>query len=165
MFGSQSGAYSGDNKQAVGPDPVDQPEYYDGISQKRIIAYVIDFIVCFALGAVGVVIAAIVGVMSFGLLFAPMMALFALIPIVYHTVLIGSSKSATFGMRFVGIRVYRTDGQRPEMTQAFIQSALFFLTVPPTSFFILLVCLFNIRRRCLHDILAGTLVLNIPERD
>ncbi|WP_135077828.1 RDD family protein [Terasakiella sp. SH-1] len=165
MFNSRSNPYEGESRQAVGPDPLEQPEFYDGITQKRILAYVVDFLICAGLGGLGFVLAGIMGIMSFGLLFAPMMALMALIPIAYHTFLIGSAKSATYGMRFAGIRVYRLDGGRPELMQAFVQSALFFLTVPPTSFLILIVCLFNLRRRCLHDILAGTLVLNIPEQE
>ncbi|WP_419796831.1 MAG: RDD family protein [Terasakiella sp.] len=148
------------NRKAEGPDPIERPEYYEGISVKRIIAYVIDFIICASLGLVGAVVASIAGIMTFGLLFGPLMAILALIPILYHTFLIASPHSATYGMRFVGIRVYRLDGGQPELLQAFIQTAVFFFTAPPTSFLILIVSLFNTKRRCLHDMLAGTLVLN-----
>jgi len=154
----------GSNPKAEGPDPVESPEYYDGISVKRIIAYVIDFIICASLGLIGTVVASVAGIMTFGLLFGPLMAVLALIPIIYHTFLIASPESSTYGMRFVGIRVYRLDGKRPETLQAFIQTALFFFTAPPTSFLILLVGLFNTKRRCLHDMLAGTLVLNNVEQ-
>ncbi|MDV7338674.1 RDD family protein [Terasakiella sp. A23] len=153
-----------EHKKAEGPDPVEYPDYYDGISVKRIIAYAIDFLICAVVGFIGAIFASVVGLMSFGLLFGPLMALLALIPITYHTLLIGSSRAATLGMRFVGIRVYRLDGERPEMLQAFIQTAIFFFTAPPTSFLILIVCLFNTRQRCLHDILAGTIVLNDLEQ-
>jgi len=153
-----------ENMTAEGPDPIEYPEYYDGISMKRIIAYIIDFLICAGLGLAGWFVAAIVGFLSFGLLLVPLMAGIALIPIVYHTLLIGSRQSATFGMRFSGVRVYRLDGGRPEMLQAFIQSAVFFFTAPATSFLILLVALFNIRRRCLHDMLAGTIILNDPDK-
>lgn len=148
------------NTKAEGPDPILEPEFYEAISIKRIIAYVIDFLICFAIGVVGAILASIIGVMSFGLLFGPLMAMLALVPVVYHTFLIGSEKSATFGMRFCGIKVYRLDGRRPEMLQAFIQTAVFLFTVPATSSLILIVSLFNTRRRCLHDMLAGTIVLN-----
>lgn len=155
---------SDDNRRAEGPDPVEYPEYYEGISIKRILAYVIDFLICSGLFLAGWFVAGIIGMITFGLLLVPLMGALALIPILYHTLLIASSKSATIGMRFCGIRVYRLDGGRPEMMQAFIQAAVFFFTGPPTSFLILIVCLFNTRRRCLHDILAGTLVLNDPEK-
>jgi uncharacterized RDD family membrane protein YckC len=151
---------SDESMKAEGPDPIESPEYYDGISSKRIIAYVIDFLICAGLGLVCWFFAAIIGFLSFGLLLAPMMVLIALLPIAYHTYLIGSKGSATFGMRFCGIKVYRLDGQAPEMLQAFILSAVFFFTAPATSFLILLVALFNIRRRCLHDMMAGTIILN-----
>ena len=153
-----------EKRQAEGPDPIEYPEYYDGITIKRVFAYAIDFLICAVLGLVGWFVAAIVGIMSFGLLLGPMMALLVLIPIAYHTYFIGTGKSATLGMRFCGIRVYRLDGGRPELLQAFIQTAVFFFTISATSLLILLVCLFNTRRRCLHDMLAGTLILNDPEK-
>jgi uncharacterized RDD family membrane protein YckC len=156
----QQGQKPENNRRAEGPDPILQPEYYDGISVKRILAYVIDFVICAALGLAGAVVASVAGFMTFGLLFGPLMAVLALIPIIYHTFLIGSDRHATLGMRFVGIRVYRLDGNGPDHVQAFVQTALFFFTAPPTSFLILVVCLFNTKRRCLHDMLAGTLVLN-----
>jgi uncharacterized RDD family membrane protein YckC len=160
-FNAQPDFGSEDN---MGPDPETQSEYYDGINIKRIIAYVIDVLICGAIVAIGSIVAGIVGLLSFGLLFGPLMAILGLVPFIYHTLLIGGDKGATFGMRFAGIKVYRLNGQRPEMLQAFIQTALFYLTVPTTSFLILVVCLFNVRRRCLHDILAGTLVLNDLEK-
>ncbi len=155
---------AGSSQKNEGPDPIEFPHFYDGISQKRILAYVIDFLICLGFGIAGTLVAAVVGVLSLGLLFAPIMAALALIPIVYHTYFMGSERNATPGMRFMGIRVYRLDGGAPEMIQAFVQTALFFFTVPSTSFLILIVCLFNTRRRCLHDILAGTLVLNDVNR-
>lgn len=149
-----------ETKIASGPDPIENPEYYDGVSVKRVIAYAIDFVICGLVGVVGTIVASIVGLMSFGLLFGPLMALLALIPLIYHTFFISSENAATPGMRMMGVRVYRLDGGRPEILQAFIQTAVFFLTIAPTSFLILIVCLFNSQRRCLHDILAGTLILN-----
>lgn len=161
-----SGRWNAKNEKvtAEGPDPIEYPEYYDGISMKRIIAYVIDFLICAGLGLGLWFVAVIVGLLSFGLLMAPLMACVALLPFLYYTVLIGSRYSATFGMRFCGVRVYRLDGARPEMLQAFIQTVVFFLSVSATSFLILAVALFNTRRRCLHDMLAGTLILNDPDK-
>jgi uncharacterized RDD family membrane protein YckC len=41
---------------------------------------------------------------------------------------------------------------------------VFWVTVSMLTPFILLVCLFNDRRRCLHDILVGTVVINNAAR-
>ena len=155
---------SDERMRAEGPDPVEYPQFYDGVTIKRVIAYVIDFVICTLLGLVGGVVASILGVMSFGLLFGPLIALLALIPLAYYTYFIARSPAyATWGMRFVGIRVYRLNGEGPELLQAFVQSVVFLITAPATSFLILAVCLFNSRRRCLHDIVAGTLILNDPD--
>lgn len=149
---------------AEGPDPIEYPQFYDGVTIKRVIAYVIDFIISGLLVFAGMIVASVVGIMSFGLLFGPLTALLALVPIAYYVYFIAHGPSyATPGMRFVGIRVYRLDGNGPELLQAFVQTVVFVFTVPATSFLILAVCLFNSRRRCLHDILAGTLILNDPD--
>ena len=41
-----------------------------------------------------------------------------------------------------------------------VHAIVFWITVSVLTPFVLLVCLFNERRRCLHDILVGTVVIN-----
>lgn len=82
-----------------------------------------------------------------------------LIPLAYHSFLIGGPHSATLGQRLFGVEVRRLDGGRPGLLQAFIQTVVFYATVGFTSGLILLVPFFNRRRRALHDVLAGTLTL------
>jgi len=142
------------------PNPLYDPDFYTGIMIKRIAAYAIDIGVCFLLSGVAWFVAILGGIMTFGLLMGPLLALTALVPLLYHVLLVGSQESATLGMRLLNVRVFRLDGGRPSYGQVFVQIAIFYLTVMPTSFLILLVCLFNPQRRCLHDYLAGTLTLN-----
>jgi uncharacterized RDD family membrane protein YckC len=86
-------------------------------------------------------------------------AVLALVPICYHSLLIGGPRSATFGQRLFGVEVRRLDGGRPTLFQAFVQTILFYATVTLLTPLVLVVALFNWRRRALHDILAGTLTL------
>ncbi len=53
---------------------------------------------------------------------------------------------------------YRAAG-RPGFLQALAHAALFYLTVGATGSLVLLVALFNRRKRTLHDLLAGTLMV------
>jgi uncharacterized RDD family membrane protein YckC len=45
-----------------------------------------------------------------------------------------------------------------------VHAVVFWVSVSMTTPLILLVCLFNERRRCLHDMLVGTVVINNAAR-
>jgi uncharacterized RDD family membrane protein YckC len=81
------------------------------------------------------------------------------VPLAYHTWLIGGPSSATVGMQIMGVEVRTWDGRRPGYVQAALQTVVFYTSVALTSWLILLVALFNPRRRCLHDFLCGTIVI------
>ena len=73
--------------------------------------------------------------------------------------MLGGHLSATCGMQVMGVEVRATDGARPSLLQAFVMTALFYLSVTFLTPFILLIALFNDRSRCVHDILSGTAVI------
>tara|TARA_A100001037_G_C14714881_1_gene442040 strand:+ start:346 stop:585 length:240 start_codon:yes stop_codon:yes gene_type:complete len=73
--------------------------------------------------------------------------------------MIGGSRSATCGMQVMGVEVRATDSAQPSLLQAFVMTALFYLSVTFLTPFILLTALFNDRSRCVHDILLGTTVI------
>jgi uncharacterized RDD family membrane protein YckC len=142
-------------------DPLRDPTLFDGIVAKRTLAYLIDLLILALLAFAAGTVAFVLGMLSFGLLGPILWPLLALIPAAYHTLLIGGPGSATLGMRFMCIEVRTLDGGRPDYLVAFIQTALFYVSVSLTSWLILLVCLFTERRRMLHDLLAGTIVTNV----
>jgi uncharacterized RDD family membrane protein YckC len=144
------------------PDPSIQPELYAGLLRRRIAAYVID-VVCIAAIAVVLWIAfAVLTVLSFGLLGPVLWFGFALIPLGYHTLLLSGPRSATLGMRCFDLELWSMTGERPGFLQALAQTALFYLTVGLTCSLILLVALINRRKRTLHDLLAGTVMVRMP---
>ena len=137
------------------PDSMSHPELFDGVMFRRIIAYLIDVIILSGT----VLFLWFLVVMTLGLL-GPIAALITpVIPLAYHSLLIGGPNSATIGMRMMGIEVRRLDGGRPELVQALLQTLLFYATLALTGL-LLIVALFNDRRRCLHDWLSGTLTIN-----
>lgn len=138
------------------PDALTDPELFDGIIFRRVIAYLIDVII---LSGAAVFLWVMV-VMTLGLL-GPIAALISpVLPLAYHSLLIGGPNSATIGMRLMGIEVRRLDGGRPDLGRALVQTLLFYLTLALTTGLLLIVALFNDRRRCLHDMLSETLTVN-----
>jgi uncharacterized RDD family membrane protein YckC len=147
-------------------DPWKHPIYYRGVTIRRVFAYLLDIvIVAMAAGLVWIV-AGIFTVLTFGLFWPLHALLVALVPLLYHSLLISGPRSATLGMRAAGIRVMsiapgaEAEGGRPTLFQAMIQTVAFYGSMAVTGTLILLVVLFNPRRRTLHDFLAGTVVVN-----
>jgi uncharacterized RDD family membrane protein YckC len=135
---------------------------FEGVSGKRVFAFLIDVVILMILGMALTTVGTIVGVLSFGILSAPLALLTMLLPLGYHTYLMGGPQSATFGMRAMGLEVRTWDGRRPTYLQAALQTMAFYVTVFGTNLLILLVVFFNDRRRTVHDMLCGTVILKKP---
>ncbi|MEX2616591.1 MAG: RDD family protein [Alphaproteobacteria bacterium] len=137
---------------------IDRDELYEGVVWRRVVAYLIDVMIML------VVFAALwfVVFLSFGIL-SGLMVLAPLVPLCYHSLMIAGPRSATLGMQFMSLEVRGQAGQRPELLQAFVMVALFYLSVAFTSWLILIAALFNDRRHCVHDYLSGTVVIRTDD--
>ena len=135
-------------------DLLSEAELYDGLLLRRVLAYVIDVAI---LSVVFGVLWFVLVVLTFGLL-APLLAFYAFVPVLYHGYFVGS-RSATLGMSVMGLEVRTLRGGRPTYLQAFLLAVIFFATIVPTVWLVLLVALFNPQRRTLHDWLVGTVVV------
>jgi uncharacterized RDD family membrane protein YckC len=148
-------------------DPARQPELFDGVLARRVIAFIIDVIVI----AVPIVLAAIFifafGVVTLGVgwalywLLSPGSVIWA---IVYFGLTLGSPASATLGMRVVEIEMRTWYGAPAYFVLGAVHAIVFWISISVLTPFILLVCFFNQRRRLLHDILLGTVVINNERR-
>jgi len=143
----------------VMPDPAVFPEVYEGVLWRRVLAYAVDLVVIAIIAAFLWIVFAVLTVLSLGLLAPLLWFLFGLVPLAYHTLWLSSPGSATLGMRCFDLELRSVTGARPSFLQALIQTALFYVTVGMTGSLILLVALFNRRKRALHDILAGTVMV------
>jgi uncharacterized RDD family membrane protein YckC len=141
------------------PDPATLPEAYDGVIWRRTLAYFIDLCCIGVLAVLLWIIFAVLWLVSFGLLGPVLWFLFGLIPLAYHTLLLSGRRSATWGMRCFDVELRSVTGERPGFLQALAQTALFYITVGATCSLILLFVLFNRRKRTLHDLLAGTVLV------
>ena len=148
-------------------DPSTSPELFDGVVARRIIAFLIDLIIL----AIPIVLLSmfifVIGVVTLGFgfilyaLLSPIMVLWALF---YYGITLGSPRSAMLGMRVVDLEMRTWYGAPAYFVLGAVHAIVFWITVSVLTPFVLLVCLFNNRRRCLHDILVGTVIINNEAR-
>jgi len=148
-------------------DPAASPELFEGVVARRVVAFLIDFVIL----AIPVVFVSmfifVVGIVTFGLGFLfyallwPAMVVWV---IVYYGFTLGSPASATIGMRIMEIEMRTWYGSPAYFVLGAVHAVVFWITVSAITPLILLVCLFNKRRRCLHDMLVGTVIINNAER-
>lgn len=152
---SQLDVLSSAKAPVVEPDPA----RLQGVLWRRPLAYVVDAAIVCALYWIAFVLLLPLWFLSLGLLSPVMILSLGVIALAYHSLLIGRRRSATLGQRLFGLEVRRVDGGRPDLLQAFVLTALFYVTMTLTSPLVLIVALFTRHHRTLHDMLSGTLTL------
>jgi uncharacterized RDD family membrane protein YckC len=148
-------------------DPAANPELFEGVLSRRLLAFFIDVLII----AVPVMAAAIFiflfGIVTLGLgwmlfwLLSPASVIWAL---VYYGVTMRSAASATIGMRAMELEIRTWYGAPAYFLLGAVHAVVYWVSVSVLTPFILLVGLFNARRRLLHDILVGTVLINNPAR-
>ena len=144
-------------------DPVAQPKLFESVLARRVIAFFIDVLVIAVPLALLAVFILMFGVVTLGLgwflflLFTPISVIWALF---YYGLTLGSPACATIGMRMVGIEMRTWYGGEMYFLLGAVHAVGFWLTVSLLTPFVLLVGLFNDRKRLLHDMLLGTIVIN-----
>ncbi len=100
----------------------------------------------------------LLGLLTFGLGWW-LLGLVPLMPFAYHCLFLTGSLSATPGQALFGLVVRRDDDLGPpSLAQAAISTLIFYLTLA-TSGLLLLVALFTQRKRTLHDLASGLVVV------
>jgi uncharacterized RDD family membrane protein YckC len=146
-------------------DPATNPELFEGVLARRVVAFMIDFLVI----AVPIVLAAMF-IFAFGIVTLGLgWALYWLLPpssvvwaIVYFGVTLGGARSATVGMRIMDLEMRTWYGAPSYFVLGAVHAIAFWFSVSFFTPFVLLVAFFNERRRLLHDIVLGTVVINNP---
>ena len=144
--------------------PLDHPEYYRGVLGRRVAAFLIDALFIAVLWFLGSGLFIVLGILSLGLLLPLWGAWLTGLALAYSSFTLGGRRAATPGMRAMGLHMRTWYGEKPGVLQALAHVLLFYFSVTISSFLVLLVPLFNDSKRCLHDILCGTIVLNTEER-
>jgi len=144
-------------------DPYLEPELFRGVLTRRVFAFIIDMIVLSIPVILGVIFIAVFGLVTLGLgwalfwLVSPASVIWAL---VYYGATLGGPHSATIGMRVMDLELRTWYGAPGYFLLGAMHAVLFWISVSVLSPFVLLVGLFNGRRRLLHDFLLGTVIIN-----
>src|SRR5580704_6739356 len=148
-------------------DPWSQPELFRGVLTRRVFAFLIDVLVMSIPVILAVIFIAVFGVVTLGLgwalfwLVSPASVIWALI---YYGASLGGPHSATLGMRMMDLELRTWYGAPSYFVLGAMHAVLFWVSVSVLSPLVLLVGLFNGRRRLLHDIILGTVVINSSVR-
>src|SRR5262249_10010909 len=144
-------------------DPIGNPELFDGVMARRLIAFVIDVFVIGVPILLAAIFIFIFGLLTLGLggtlywLLSPASVIWA---VIYYGVTFGSPASATIGMRVMEIEMRTWYGAPAYFVLGAVHAIVYWITVSFLTPLILLVAFFNHRRRLLHDMLVGTVVIN-----
>src|SRR5208282_3336102 len=144
-------------------DPRANPELFEGLLTRRVVAFIIDLIVI----AIPLVAAAmfifVFGLVTFGLgwalfwLLSPASVIWAL---AYYGGTLGSGASATLGMRAMDIEMRTWNGAPAYFVLGAVHAVVYWISISVLTPFVLLVGFFDARRRLLHDMLVGTVLIN-----
>ena len=126
-----------------------------GVRTRRVMAACVDFVIVSILVAL-VWTASVVLTLGFALFVLP--PLWPIVAFFYNGLTVSGARMATPGMRLMDLemRLHESGGRAPFVNAA-IQGVLFYVSwfFPP----IFLVSLVDSEKRCLHDILAGVVIV------
>jgi uncharacterized RDD family membrane protein YckC len=138
------------------PDPHLEPEFYEHLVLKRLLAWVVDSVIALLITLLMVVFTAGLAAFVFPL------AWFAA-SVAYRGAMLGAS-GATLGMILASTRMLTRDGGRLDMTTGFLHAAIHSLGMAmfaPQVVSVILI-LSGPQRRALADHLLGTVIVNRP---
>ena len=138
---------------------LDDVRLYDGVRSRRVFAVVIDYLIVGLLLIPFAMLVFLLGILTLGLGWALFGILGPAVALIYIWNTLGGPNQATIGMRMMDIRLERLDGGRIDGMIAVIHSVLFWAANVILTPFILLATLFTDRKRTLHDLLLGTVVV------
>ena len=148
-------------------DPWAQPELFRGVLARRFFAFLIDLLVLSVPVILACLFIAVFGVITLGLgwvlfwLVSPASVIWA---VIYYGATLGGPHSATIGMRVMDLELRTWYGAPGYFVLGATHAVLFWVSVSFLTPLVLLVGLFNGRRRLLHDIVLGTVVINSSVR-
>ncbi|MEL7214789.1 MAG: RDD family protein [Pseudomonadota bacterium] len=139
------------------PDPETAPQFYAGVSVKRFFAWIIDAIVVGGLTFIA-------GLLTLTLAFWFFPLAFVLLGFMYRVWTI-STRSATWGMRIMGIELRNRGGLTVTTTEAVVHTLAYSVVLLSGLLHLLTVVLMiaTPKGQGLHDFLTGTVMINSPE--
>jgi len=148
-------------------DPVRNPELFEGVLARRILAFAVDVVIIFAPVALAFVCVGLFVLLTFGLAWPLLWLLYpgtVIWILIYYGSTLGSPASATLGMRALGLEMRTWYGAPCYFVLGAVHAVAFYVSVSALTPLVLLVGMFNARCRLLHDMLLGTVVINAAAR-
>jgi uncharacterized RDD family membrane protein YckC len=148
-------------------DPATAPELFEGVLARRVVAFVIDVVIIAIPLIVGWTFIFVFGLVTFGFgwalfwLMSPGSVIWAL---VYYGATLGGPASATIGMRAMEIEMRTWYGAPAYFVLGAVHAVVFWVSMSVLTPFILVVGFFNTRRRLLHDMLVGVVIISNASR-
>ncbi len=138
--------------------PLDDYSLTEGVLTRRIFAWLLDVLLVGLTLVVLWFVLLLFGVLTLGL-GLPLLGVLPFVPFCYHLFFVAGTAAATPGQQALGLVVRRNDDLGlPTFAQAFIYTLVFYLTLATTGL-LLLIALFTIRHRTLHDLASGLVVV------
>ena len=148
-------------------DPDLQPELFRGVLTRRVFAFLIDIVVLSVPVILGYIFIFLFGIITLTLgwmlfwLAWPATIVWA---IVYYGASIGGPHSATMGMRAMDLELRTRYGAPGYFVLGACHAVLYWVSISFLTPLVLLIGLFNGRRRLLHDMILGTVIINSSVR-
>jgi uncharacterized RDD family membrane protein YckC len=137
----------------------DDVRLYEGVRTRRILAFCVDYLIVGILMIPFAIVVFLFGLLTLGLGWALFGILFPLVVLIYVGMTMGGRNQATVGMRMMSIRLERLDGTGVDFLLAAVHAVFFWAANVILTPFVLVVSLLANRKRTLHDILLGTVVV------
>jgi uncharacterized RDD family membrane protein YckC len=148
------------------PAALAEPDEYltAGVITRRVFAWVTDLMLIGCLIAALWVLCLAFGILTLGFGW-PVFGVLPFVPFGYHFLFLAGPLSATPGQGLLGLVVRRNeDLGRPTPLQALLSTGLYYATIA-TSGLLLLLALFTVNKRTLHDLLSGLVVVRTRALD
>lgn len=140
------------------PDPHSQPEFYEDVVSKRLIAWFIDVALIAAITAILTVFSLFTALFFLPFLYATLGFLYRWVGLTRH--------SATIGMRVMSLEFRKSDGEDFDGATSFLHTAGYYVSVAvfPLQLISIAMMLLTERKQGLTDMVLGTTLLNMRSR-
>lgn len=141
-------------------DAYERPDLYEGLRSKRIFAFLIDALAVTILTFGAGILVFILGIFTLGLAWFMYAILPATVALIYTAMTLGGPSAATPGMKAMGLEMRLWHGAKPYALLAAVHVLFFWFSFTLFTPLVLLVSLFSGKKRLLHDLVLGVVVMN-----
>ncbi len=141
------------------PDPISNPELFEGLLVRRAVAYMIDTMIIGGIALVLALVGLVAGFFTLGLGWLALPFVIAVAVLGYYAGTLGSTSRATVGMKAMDIVLTPARGAPLDGWAILIHPIVFWVTIWISWPFTILFALFTPRQQLLHDLVTGTLMV------